>query len=339
MAKTSFSTDNALTKKVWEEKLFRETLKISYFTKFMGEDQDSLVYVKTNLEKDQGDKITFGIRNRLTGAGVTSGQTLEGNEEALSSYDYSLSLEQYRHAVRDNGAMSRQRAMFDIDVEAEAAIKDWGAEKIDSNCFNAILSSPTKVAYLTSSTAYAVADDFATAKAALTTSSLLVPNFISYVKTLAKTGDNRAFTPLRPVKVKGRSYYILLVHPDAMYDLKTNSSFQQAMREAEVRGPENPLFEGATAIWDGVVVHEHENVTIGTDAGAGTNVPYVQAVLMGAQALCWAWGRRPEVIQETFDYGNEHGYAIDMICKAGKPVFNSKDYGSIGIGLARTNIS
>jgi len=260
----------------------------------------------------------------------------------LTTYSHNVTLEQYRHGVRDAGAIDRQRAMFSIDDESEAALKDWGAEKIDTLCFDQLTgasSAPTRVAYKTSATAFLSTATEATAKAALSaTNSLLTPNFISFCKTLGKTGISRTFNPLRPVKVDGRAYYILLVHPDVMFDLKTDSSFQQALREAEVRGPTNPLFAGASAIWDGVVVHEHETVTNATDGG-GAAVPWSRCVLMGAQALCWAWGKRPEVVQETFDYTNEHGYAWGMIAKASKPVFNSQDYGSIGVFLARTNIS
>lgn len=340
MAKTTFATGDALTKKAWEEKLFRDTLKETYFQKFMGETSDSIVQVNTELEKDKGDQVTFGLRMRLTGAGVEDDATLEGNEEALQSYSFNVSLKLYRHAVRDNGGLTRQRAMFSIDMESEEAIKDWGTEKIDTLLFDELFgnNTPTRVAYLTSATAYATTTTAATAKAALTSSSTLVPNFISFVKTLAKTGFNRSIIPIRPIKVKGRSYYVLLVHPDVMYDLKTDSSFQQAMREAQARGPENPLFEGATAIWDGVVVHEHENCPIATDGG-GSSLAWADCRLIGAQALVWAWGKRPEMIQEQFDYQEQHGYAWRMISRAGKCKFNSEDYGSIGVYVARTQVS
>ena len=143
MAKTSFSTSDALTKKAWEEKLYRDAVKESFFSRFKGESGESIIHVKNQLTKDKGDKITFGIRYRLTGTGVTSGTILEGNEEKLSTASDSVSLEQYRHAVRDDGEMSRQRAMFDINEESKMALKDWASEKIDQLCFDAILSSPT----------------------------------------------------------------------------------------------------------------------------------------------------------------------------------------------------
>lgn len=338
MAKTTFSTSDALTKKVWEEKLFRDMVKESYFSRFMGSGPNSLVQTKTQLEKSQGDKVTFGIRMRLTGAGITSGSILEGNEEKLSTYSDDVTLEQYRHGVRDDGALSRQRAVFSIDDEAEQALKDWGSEKIDSLCFDAINASPTKILYPDAAAGnFKVGTVPATVISDMDASSLITPTFISQVKCWAKTGGSRAIVPLRPVKVEGSEYYILLCHPDVLYTLKVDTTFTQAMREAQERGKDNPLFKHATAIWDGVVIHEHENMPIGgSTTGVGT---WGKCVLMGAQSLVWAWGERPKLVQKNFDYENEHGYAWGMICGVNKPVFNSLDYGSVAVYCIRKAIS
>lgn len=257
MAKTNFTTNNELTKKAWSEKMHRDAVKESYFSKFMSSGADNIVTEKTELSKDRGDQITVGIRMRLSGTGVTEGQQLEGNEEALTSHSMKITLAQYRHAVRDAGAMARKRALFDVSAESSAALKDWMSEKIDSLAFDALglgvgaSSFPSKIFYKTSSGVAATGAE-ATAKDALTVADgKLTLNFLSFLKTWAKTGGNRAYVPLRPVRVEGKDYYVLLTHPDALYDLRADSAFQQAMREAEVRGPSNPLFQDATAIWDG----------------------------------------------------------------------------------------
>lgn len=342
MAKTAFATDNALTKKLWDEKLFRDTVKEAYFKKFMGEGSDNLIMEKTDLEKSKGDNITFGLRMRLAGQGVISGQQLENNEEKLTTHNDSVSLEQYRHGVRDDGALTRQRAMFDISAESMTALKDWGSEKIDQNIFDALITTTPSIVFYQISGTITKQTTYATAKSAITVAanSLLTPKLISFAKAYAKTGGGRSgmLTPLRPIKVEGRAYYVLLVHPDVMFDLKQDTTFTQALREAEIRGPQNPLFQGATAIWDGVVIHEHENVPVGTNAGAGA-IPYCDGIFMGAQAGLYAWGKRPEVVTETFDYKNEIGYGWGMIAKAKKPVFNSKDYGSFQLMLSRTNVA
>lgn len=345
MAKTTFSTSDALTKKAWEEKLFRDVVKESYFSKFVSSGADSIVTEKTQLSKDKGDEVTIGLRMRLAGAGVTEGQTLEGNEEKLSTYSMKLALKQYRHAVRDDGAMSRKRAMFEISGESQAALKDWMSEKIDQLHFDELgvgagaTANPSKIFYKTS-TGVLATGTAATAKTALTAADgKLTLNMLSFLKAWALTGGNRSYVPLRPVKIEGKPYYVLLTHPDAVYDLRVDSNFQQAMRDAEVRGSENPLFTGALAIWDGVVIHAHENCAIATDSGAGSNVPWVKSAFLGAQALCVAYGKRPEVVQKTFDYDNEEGYATGVIMGVKKSIFNSLDYGSLGVYLARTNVA
>lgn len=336
MGKTTFSTSDALTKKLWDEKLFRDTVKESYFSRLMGE--GSIVAVKNELTKSKGDEITFGIRMRLSGAGVTDGQILEGAEESLTTYSDKVTLHQYRHAVRDNGALDRQRAMFSIDEESRSALADWGAEKIDQLAFDAILDSPTLIFYKTSAGSLSTATA-STAKTALTAADgKLTPAMVSYMKAYAKTGGGRTYVPLRPVKVNGKEHYVLLVHPDALYDLKIDPTYQQYLREAEVRGSENPLFKGSVAIIDGVVIHEHENCTIANDGGSGA-VAWSKGVFMGQQALMWAWGQRVETVQKNFDYENEHGYAWGIIAGTNKPVFNSLDYGSFGVYLARTDIA
>lgn len=339
--KTTFSTSNALTKKLWEERLFRDVEIESYFvSRFMSENDNNVVQVQTDLTKSQGDQVTFGIVPNLTGDGVTSGQILEGNEEGLGSYDYSIVLEQYRHATRTRGKMDVQRAMFSIPDVSRNKLKIWGAEKIDKLLVAALLASPTKILYrdgvagVPSGTAVA-----ATAKAALTAAnSKLTPNFLVALNAWAKTGGAGQTYRIRPVKVDGQEWYILLVNPAVMYDLRIDSTFQSAMKDAMERGKNNPLFRGAVAVWGNVIVHETERIPLFTDGG-GASVTGAFGALMGAQALCWAWGERPNTVQEEFDYKNEMGWAWEMMGKAGKPKFNSKDYGTVGVVFAATNVT
>lgn len=340
MGKTIFETSNALTKEIWEERLFRDVEIESYFvSRFMSEGENNIVQVQTDLQKSQGDRITFGIVQNLAGDGVTSGQQLEGNEEGLTSYDYPIILEQYRHGTRTRGKLDVQRAMFSIPNTSREKLKIWGAEKIDKLLVDALLASPTKILYRDGTTgAPSGTTVSATAKAAISAAnSKITPNFISALRVWAKTGGDAQTYRIRPVKMEGHEYYVLLVNPAVMYDLRIDSDFQQAQKDAMERGKNNPLFRGATACWDNVVIHETERIPLFSDGGGGS-VTGAFGALMGAQALVWAWGERPNTVQDTFDYGNEQGWAWEMMSKAGKPVFNSKDYGSVGVVFAATDI-
>jgi N4-gp56 family major capsid protein len=341
MSKTTFTTNNPLTKKLWEEVLFRDIQIESFFvSKFMSEDATNLVWVKTNLLKSQGDQITFGIVPNLTGDGVTSGQLLEGNEEALGSFDYSVTLEQYRHGTRSRGKLDVQRAMFSIPEVSRAKLKIWGAAKIDKLLVAALLASPTKILYRDGvAGAPSGTSSAATAKAALTAAnSKLTPNFISAIKTWAETGGGGQTWRIDPVMVDGVANYILLVPNACLYDLRIDSTFQTAQKDAMERGKTNPLFRNAVAVWDNVIIYQTERMPLFSDGGGAAVVGGFGA-LMGAQALVWAWGEKPNTIQDTFDYENETGWAWEMMAKPGKPVFDGKDYGSVAVCLAATDVT
>ena len=329
MSKTQVETSNALRVQAWEKELYDDTMKESYFMpRFSGEGKGNIMQVKTNIEGGQGDKLTFGLIDRLAGSGVTSRQTLEGNEENLSDNSFNLELEEYAHGVRDAGPLDRKRPVYDMDNESRDALQVWMSEKIDALSFTALENSPTKIFY----------GGDATGTGDIEVADKITPALLSKVKAWAVTGGNRSQTPLRPVSIGGKKYFVYLTHPDAMYDLKNDSTFAQARREAEVRGSENPIFSGALGVWDGVIIHEHENVGIETTWGAGSNIAGVKGSFMGEQALAWAWGARPRVQAEEFDYGREHGFAVSMMSAVEKPVFNSLDYGSIAIYTSRTQI-
>ena len=345
MTTTTFATGNALTRKIWEaenEKLFRDAIKESYFSKFMGSgplDKSSIVYVNNSLQKSAGDKITFGIRMRLTGAGVGSGETLEGNEEALTTYDFSVTMDRRRNGVRVTRGLTKQRVQMDLEEEARAGLKDWMTEFIDSKLFEALrATAPTSCWYsnngvITKGVAATIKADLVTAEDKITT------DLISAVKTWALTGGARSQTPLRPIKIEGKNHFVLLVHPDVGYDLRKDATFVQANREAASRGTDNPIFTGMLGMWNNVIIHEHENIHIGTDAGASANVPYAENFLLGAQSLCWANGMREDMVEETFDYQEQAGFGIGLNYAVGKPIFNSLDYGSVGIYTSRTKVS
>ena len=136
MAGTSFSESNDLTVKVWAKKLFVEALKQTVLDKFIGTSSDSAIVVKDELSKMAGDRIRYGLRMQLDGDGVRGDSTLEGNEEALTTYTDAVFIDQLRHAVKVIGNMSQQRVTFDIRSEAQSGLVDWWANRLDVSLMN-----------------------------------------------------------------------------------------------------------------------------------------------------------------------------------------------------------
>lgn len=337
MAITGFTTSDAAKKKLWEEKLFRETTKETFLTQMgmMGEGEEYIIESKTALTKQKGDEIDFFLIPKLAGSGVSDGETLEGKEEALTEYNFSVTLSRYRHAVRHD-YMSDKRVFFSISDEGARALRIWGTEKIETLVMNSLVASPTRAIYTADGATMATTTTFATAKTALTTSSLITPKQIQYAKAWAATGGNRTQNPLRPVRIKGKLYYVLMIHPYVGFDLKNDATYAQAQREAQARGNDNPIFTGALGVWDNVIVVESEYIPLAADAGAGGNVNWANCLLLGAQAGVLAWGDRPDIVSKDFDYQEETGQAYRMTMKAAKSKFNSKDWATIAFPVATT---
>ena len=81
--KTEFLSNDPLTRKRWAKDLFAIILPAVEFNDLVGTGSDSIVQIRTELGKGEGDEITFGIRLPLTGQGVVGNDTVEGNEEKL----------------------------------------------------------------------------------------------------------------------------------------------------------------------------------------------------------------------------------------------------------------
>jgi hypothetical protein len=72
----------------------RDTTPIAPLT---GEDQNSIIQVKTETRKDKGDSVTFSLLARLSGAGYSEGQDAVGNAEAMTLYSQAAVINEIGH--------------------------------------------------------------------------------------------------------------------------------------------------------------------------------------------------------------------------------------------------
>lgn len=354
MATTNYPVNHPLSNKVWSKRLFREALKETYISRFMGSSKNSLVYVRDELGKVAGDRIRYGLRMQLTGDGVDGDNTLEGNEEALTTYYADLLINQSRHAVRSAGEMSEQRVPFSVREEGADGLRDWWADRIDTAFFNQLagantaltgsragnntVSAPTSAAgntrifygcQSTSTTASMTLSNTATASVKGNTMQLIaIDNMVNQAKI--------AQPLVRPLRINGQSKYVMFLHPNSVRQLRTNAAagavtWYDVMRARAEGGDtkENPIYNGALGEYNGVILHESARIpSLPTDSRIKFNI------FCGAQAACFATGRRDKDQQmkwteELFDYENELGTAAAMIWGLQKTTFNSIDFGSM----------
>ena len=312
-----------LVKKLWSSQLWKEAQRDNFFAKFTGTSQDSIIQEITQLKKESGDQITIPLMMRLTGEATMGDDILEGNEEALTFYDYSVQINQFRHAVRLKGRMEEQKTILDLRTNAKDGLKTWLVEYIENGIVKALTTNPTA-----SHTLYAGSN---TAESTVTATDLLTTELISKAARLAKTMSPK----IRRPKVNGKEYYVLLVDPYQARDLKKDENWKEAQKYCAERGIDNPLFSGMLGVWDGVVLHEYENL-IRTEAGASKAVTG-HALLLGCQAGVKAIGADPEWDEETFDYKNQHGFAVGGIMGFGKPKYNGKDFAVVQLITSSAN--
>ncbi len=319
----------------WAKELQSEISKGVYFSKFMGEGPGNAIHVK-QMEEGKGKDVTFGFVSQLTGSAITGDSSLEGNEQSLSTYSNTVSTNQKRLAVRDTGKFTNSKVLYDFRSTSLDLLKTQYAELIDADIFSALSPTSGTHAYYradASASVYASTDP----KAALDDGDDITLADISAMKTLAQIGGAANYR-MRPIRVDGDDYYVLVVHPEVAYDLFELDEFQQIQREAQVRGDSNPLFKGALGIYNGVVIHAHEGVHIGSDAGSGSNVEFARNLFMGAQAACFAESSDMFWVEKTFDYGNQLGISASKIFGVDISDYNNKDVGVIQYLSSRTNL-
>lgn len=340
MAATSYGVNDALAVKLWSKKLSVEALKETWLAKFFGPTSDSLIQIKDETQKSAGDKITYGLRMQLTGAGTQGDGTLEGNEEALVTYSDSVLINQTRHAVRSAGRMSQQRVPFSVRDEALSGLRDWWADRTDTSGFNQLCGYTTQSNTLYSGNNAITAPDtshryFATGSAdeSQDSSHLFVLGAIDSAIEKAKT-----LTPaIRPVRAGGKSYYVGFLHPYQVTDMRASTSTGQWLdiQKAAMTGGEiedNPIFDGSLGVYNGAILHSDSRVTQGVNSSTAAAVTDVRrAILCGAQAGMLAYGQdngptRYTWVEELFDYENELGVSAGCIYGMKKTVFNSADF-------------
>lgn len=348
MADTNYGVNHPQAQKLFSKALFHDVIGESYTGKFMGKGDGSLIQIKSETQKDAGDKITFGLRALLSGDGVTEGATLEGAEEAMVNYPDSVLINQLRHAVRSAGEMSEQRVPWSVREEARMALKDWWIERMETVFANQLTGNTgvtdTKYTGFNSTTAptsgrliVGGSETAETSLSATTTHAIKLADLDKAV-AIAKTAVAGGRQRIRPVKIAGKDHYVCFLHPDQIYQLRRDASTQGNLWDvlrSQLQGgdiKDNPLITGAMFMYNNVIVHEWSYLP--NTVGATGNTSYRRGVFCGAQAAVCAFGQNggPSKMswkEKAFDYGDRFGVAAGMIFGAKKTVLNSVDFGTI----------
>ena len=341
MAVTSYGVNAPEAVKLWSKRLAREVKKATYAGKFIGTGDDALIQERVEAKKDAGDRIRITLRMQLSGDGVQGDGTLEGNEEALTTFTDDLLLDQLRHAVRSAGEMSDQRVPWSVREEARAGLTDWWATRYDVSAFNQLCGfTPQTDTKFTGNNAVTAASRIVRQGGVANDESLSSSNKFTVDTIDAAVAVAKTASPMiRPIRYEGNEYYVVFLHPFQVRDLRqAQSAAWYDIQKARIQGGEkdaNPIFKGSLGVWNGCILHETNYVTQGVNSSTGAaDADVRRAVLCGAQSLAIGFGKGNSFEsmnwqEETFDFSNQFGVAAGAIFGLKKLRFNSQDFGTI----------
>ncbi len=359
---TNFGALTPQQKLVWSRDTWSAARDQMFLKRFMGKTQNAMIQVIKELTKtEKGDQALIQLVADLVEDGVIGDNEREGNEEAMQSYSQVISLDLMTHSVRNQGKLADQRTVISFREQGRDKLAYWLGNRFDQLGFLTMSGISYEFknngARRTNSPfpKLAFAADVAapTSKRSLmwdgqslefsNTGSItkdFLPSYKMIVDLIAYAKEHY----VRPLKDGGKDYFVLLVAPGTLANLKKDPDYQRAVVAVATKaGTDSPWFTGSTVTVDGAVIHEHNLVyttkgaPAGSKWGAGGNVNGTRTLLCGAQAMAMVDLGAPDWVEKLFDYDSRQGINIDKMLGLLKPQFYSiydesvEDFGIIGL--------
>ncbi len=371
MTMTNFALLTDEQKTIWSMDLWKQARNYSFVNQFLGKDTNSIIQHVTELKKsEKGARAVLTLLADLEGDGIAGDRTLEGNEEAMKTYDQVIRLDQLRHANRHEGRMADQKSIVEFRNNSRDLLAYWLADRCDQLAFLTMagldysvknsggVRTGSDLTYLefnqdvTAPSAKRVFRWNGTSKnievggASTDVVAADTPGWEMFIQLKAYARDNY----IRGVKESGgEETYHAFLSPTAMSRLKLDPLYLEALRHAQPRSDGNPLFTGSVVKIDGIYLHEFRHVPNTRLAvsgvgkyGAGADVDGCQVLFCGAQSLGMADIGAPEWVEKGFDYENQQGVSTQKIMGFLKPQFTTQysggtveDHGVMSVYVAQ----
>jgi len=352
----------ALTERVLIKRLQQEADYSSYFTRFTDIIENQIDMVPTNVivEKNQlitdgGDRIRLPLLRELQNEGKAGDLQIKGQEEKQAFRIIEVGINQLRQAVAVQGGASEQRVKrFQFLQQTRPQLSRWWGKELDFSAFYALLEGVPRHISATVANGginfdsgagagnqkshpfiFTAGDSEVTFS---TTAATYETNIETSVDTITNGTDIMSLNllddianktldlKLQPIMVEGQQTFVVLMHHNAWLQLSgAGSTFQNLVRDAELRSSKNPVFTGARGFYKGLAIHVHPHVPgVVTDASGevnwGTTTPHTAldtaddkvTFVLGAGALCKAVGMNMRFETEEDDYRNVKGVAAPM---------------------------
>jgi N4-gp56 family major capsid protein len=344
MANTNFAALTDEAKTIWSMDLWKHARNFSFMNQFTGTGPNSMIQRITELKKtEKGARAVITLLADLEGDGIAGDRTLEGNEEAMKSYDQVIRIDQLRHANRHEGRMADQKSIVEFRGNSRDVLAYWLADRMDQMAFQTLggfaytlnPDGTTRVgsdlpflefaADVAAPTALRVAQWDVTTGLVVGggTSDIALLDIIQWetLVRLREMAKNQYVRGLRPQGGLDELFHVFLT-PTCFANLKMDNDYMLNLRHSGQSSKNQKLFSGGGVEVDGLVIHEFRHVPHSTAWGAGT-VDGSAILFCGAQSLGFADIGNPIWVEKEFDYDNQPGISVQKMMGFLKPKFNS----------------
>jgi len=340
MAETRATTE--LTPIEWDDQFTVEHFQENRFATYMGASANSIIQIKEDLTTKKGQTIRIPFVGQLTGDTILGDGVLEGNEEEVGTYYDDVIVNPRAKAVAHTG-WADQLSAIDLRRASKEVLSDWADQDLRNQMIVAFgaVGADGDIPYATASAAQrnawnannvdrvlygaARSNYNATMATALgnvdSTNDRLTRGALQIMKRMAITASPK-IAPIRMEK-GGRRYFVAFAHPLAFRDLF--ASLEQANRDVSLEDKNAILFKGGDMHYDGVIVHEVDDLPIYAGAGNG-GIDVTPVYLCGQQSLGYGLAKRFASSEKELDYpGRRKGLAMEAWYGLKKMVRRSAD--------------
>jgi len=321
-----------LSPTIWDDQFSTEFYQNNPFARYMGTGTNNPIRMKEDLASQRGNGITFEFITNLDRGSIRGRQPLRGHEEKLGEYGDRVFWDMRKKGVSIH-ELDMDLAAIDLRKAAKGALRAWADEDVKYETIEGMqtvgqnldvpysIATPAqrntwhtnnadRVLYGNSTTNYVTGDHAASLANVDNVNDRLTKENVSLIKRIALRARPR-ITPLR-VEGNDKRFFVGFAHPFAFRDLV--NSLSEAERQVSLVSKNELLFSGGDREWDGVIVHEVEDMPRYTGVGtSGTAVaPFF---LLGQEAMGWANKSRYSSREQKDDYDQVVG--LGMIGKWG----------------------
>lgn len=355
MASTDFARMNSKAKVVWSRTVWSEARDKMFCKRFTGKGDNSMIQLITELTRTEGgDRVLMQLVSDLVEDGVIGDDQREGNEEQMQNFEQEIIIDLLSHQVRNKGKLSDQRTVLRFRELANSRLSYWLGNRLDQLVF--LMLSGISFAYQNNGALRRPGSPFPNLSFAQGVSAPTARRHLRWDATQGLvSGDTTAVDPadkigyaaivdavayakenyMPPLVAGGKEYYVGLVRPGTLAQLKKDPDYLRSVVGAAPRSDKHPFFTGAVVTVDGLVLHEHRLVYNTTGAAAGQkwgaagDVNGTRTLICGAQALGMADMGSPDWVEKKFDYDSKQGISVDKMVGLHKPKFYSIHSGTV----------